>query len=171
MKVNLNTGCNEAALIVLEKGVVVQKATIPTAICRTGRRLSETLEPNATMHALLLLAKLSNALKAESPVKESAYELLFHRAMGFAPYGEYWRNLRRISATHLFSPKRIACFGDFRREIGTRMVTEIASLMETDGHVMVKRVLHFGSLNNVMRTVFGKSYDFNEKRWASWSIW
>ncbi|MCE3216941.1 hypothetical protein HAX54_009585 [Datura stramonium] len=142
-----------------------------------------------------LLAKLSNALKAESlmafsvgftrfiisshpetakeilnssafadrPVKESAYELLFHRAMGFAPYGEYWRNLRRISATHLFSPKRIACFGDFRREIGTRMVTEIASLMETDGHVMVKRVLHFGSLNNVMRTVFGKSYDFNEK--------
>ncbi|CAN4088351.1 unnamed protein product [Withania somnifera] len=142
-----------------------------------------------------LLAKVSNALKAESlmafsvgftrfiisshpetakeilnssafadrPVKESAYELLFHRAMGFAPYGEYWRNLRRISATHLFSPKRISCFGEFRREIGTKMVCEISSLMETDGHVRVKRVLHFGSLNNVMRTVFGQCYDFNEK--------
>ncbi|KAL3343089.1 hypothetical protein AABB24_026912 [Solanum stoloniferum] len=104
---------------------------------------------------------LNSSAFADRPVKESAYELLFHRAMGFAPYGEYWRNLRRISATHLFSPKRIACFGDFRSEIGRKMVTEIASLMETDGHVKVKRVLHFGSLNNVMKTVFGKSYDFN----------
>lgn len=100
---------------------------------------------------------------ADRPVKESAYELLFHRAMGFAPYGDYWRNLRRVSATHLFSPKRIACFGDFRREIGKKMVAEIASLMETEGRVRVKRVLHFGSLNNVMRTVFGKSYNFNEQ--------
>lgn len=106
---------------------------------------------------------LSSSAFADRPVKESAYELLFHRAMGFAPYGEYWRNLRRISATHLFSPKRISCFGEFRREIGTKMVTEIASLMETDGHVRVKRVLHFGSLNNVMRSVFGKCYDFEEK--------
>ncbi|XP_049397007.1 cytochrome P450 78A5-like [Solanum stenotomum] len=104
---------------------------------------------------------LNSSAFADRPVKESAYELLFHRAMGFAPYGEYWRNLRRISATHLFSPKRIACFGDFRSEIGRKMVTEIASLMETDGHAKVKRVLHFGSLNNVMKTVFGKSYDFN----------
>ncbi|KAJ8536325.1 hypothetical protein K7X08_034726 [Anisodus acutangulus] len=103
---------------------------------------------------------LNSSAFADRPVKESAYELLFHRAMGFAPYGEYWRNLRRISATHLFSPKRIACFGEFRREIGRNMVNEIASLMEIDGNVMVKRVLHFGSLNNVMTTVFGKSYDF-----------
>lgn len=106
---------------------------------------------------------LNSSAFADRPVKESAYGLLFHRAMGFAPYGEYWRNLRRISATHLFSPKRIACFGEFRREMGARMVTEIVSLMKTDGHIVVKRVLHFGSLNNVMRTVFGKSYDFNEK--------
>ncbi|XP_033515510.1 cytochrome P450 78A5-like [Nicotiana tomentosiformis] len=104
---------------------------------------------------------LNSSAFADRPVKESAYELLFHRAMGFAPYGDYWRNLRRISATHLFSPKRITCFGEFRRDIGTKMVTKIASLMEINGHVEVKRVLHFGSLNNVMRTVFGKCYDFN----------
>ncbi|KAH1080619.1 hypothetical protein J1N35_020380 [Gossypium stocksii] len=48
----------------------------------------------------------NNSAFAYRPVKESAYELLFHRAMGFAPYGEYWRNLRRISATHLFSRRK-----------------------------------------------------------------
>ncbi|GMP33253.1 hypothetical protein CsSME_00006662 [Camellia sinensis var. sinensis] len=58
---------------------------------------------------------LSSSAFADRPVKESTYELLFHRAMGFAPYGEYWRDLWRISATHLFSPKRLASFGGFRR--------------------------------------------------------
>ncbi|KAL0335527.1 UNVERIFIED_CONTAM: cytochrome [Sesamum radiatum] len=78
---------------------------------------------------------LNSSAFADRPVKESAYGLLFHRAMGFAPYGEYWRNLRRISATHLFSPKRIASFGDFRREIGVKMVEEIMLKMEKNCEV------------------------------------
>ncbi|TKY69563.1 Cytochrome P450 78A5 [Spatholobus suberectus] len=99
---------------------------------------------------------------ADRPVKESAYELLFHRAMGFAPYGEYWRNLRRISALHLFSPKRIAGFEVFRREVGLKMVGEMRKAMSGKGHVEVRTVLHFGSLSNVMMTVFGRSYGFFE---------
>lgn len=105
---------------------------------------------------------LNSSAFADRPVKESAYELLFHRAMGFAPYGEYWRNLRRISATHLFSPKRISCSSIFRSNVGVKMVEEIKGLMEKNGEVEVKKVLHFGSLNNVMTSVFGKRYDFNE---------
>ncbi|KAL7214940.1 hypothetical protein ACSBR1_027173 [Camellia fascicularis] len=104
---------------------------------------------------------LSNSAFADQPVKESAYELLFHRAMGFAPYGEYWRNLRRISSTHLFNPKRITCFGNFRQKRGIEMVNQVKGLMEKNGVVEIKRVLHFGSLNNVMMSVFGRSYDFN----------
>ncbi|OAY47477.1 cytochrome P450 78A5 [Manihot esculenta] len=107
---------------------------------------------------------LNSSAFADRPVKESAYELLFHRAMGFAPFGEYWRNLRRISATHLFSPKRIASFGHFRSEIGLKMVDEIRGLVERDGEVEVRKVLHFGSLNNVMKSVFGRSYEFNDHK-------
>lgn len=99
---------------------------------------------------------------SDRPVKESAYELLFHRAMGFAPYGEYWRNLRRISSTHLFSPRRIFAFEAFRREVGLKMVKQVKLLMVENGSVEIKKVLHFGSLNNVMMTVFGKSYEFFE---------
>ncbi|KAI3777506.1 hypothetical protein L1987_47306 [Smallanthus sonchifolius] len=96
---------------------------------------------------------------ADRPVKESAYELLFHRAMGFAPYGDYWRNLRRISATYLFSPKRVSGFGIFRRNIGLKMTDQVLSSMQQNGVVEVKKILHFASLNNVMMSVFGKSYD------------
>ncbi|XP_047172150.1 cytochrome P450 78A5-like [Vigna umbellata] len=99
---------------------------------------------------------------ADRPVKESAYELLFYRAMGFAPYGEYWRNLRRISALHLFSPKRIAGFEGFRCEVGLKMVEELKKVMSENRHVEVRKVLHLGSLNNVMMTVFGKCYGFYE---------
>ncbi|KVI06445.1 cytochrome P450 78A5-like [Cynara cardunculus var. scolymus] len=102
---------------------------------------------------------LNSSAFADRPVKESAYELLFHRAMGFAPYGDYWRNLRRISSTHLFSPKRVAGFGVFRQDIGLKMVDQVMSSMEKNGVVEVKRILHFASLNNVMMSVFGKSYD------------
>ncbi|KAK7290126.1 hypothetical protein RIF29_04326 [Crotalaria pallida] len=111
---------------------------------------------------------LNSSAFADRPIKESAYELLFNRAMGFAPFGEYWRNLRRISATHLFSPRRIAASDEFRLNIGARMVRQIKSLMMEekknggDGVVEVRQVLHFGSLNNVMMTVFGKSYEFGE---------
>ncbi|KAH7851318.1 hypothetical protein Vadar_009736 [Vaccinium darrowii] len=106
---------------------------------------------------------LNSPVFANRPIKESAYELLFNRAMGFAPYGEYWRNLRRISATHLFSPKRINGFGPGRKEIGLKMVNEIKGLMVEKGVVDVKRVLHFGSLNNVMMSVFGRCYEFGGK--------
>ncbi|XP_021730836.1 cytochrome P450 78A5-like [Chenopodium quinoa] len=107
---------------------------------------------------------LNSSEFADRPIKESAYELLFNRSMGFAPFGDYWRNLRRISATHLFSPRRIYNFGGFRQEIGNKMVSQINTLMGEEGKVEIKNVLHFGSLNNVMMSVFGKSYDFFGKR-------
>ncbi|KAH7528891.1 cytochrome P450 78A5 [Ziziphus jujuba] len=106
---------------------------------------------------------LNNSAFADRPVKESAYELLFHRAMGFAPFGDYWRKLRRISATHLFSPKRIASLAGFRGDIGMKMVEKMKELMERNGEVEVRKVLHFGSLNNVMMSVFGKSYEFGDE--------
>ncbi|CAN6565964.1 unnamed protein product [Malus baccata var. baccata] len=50
---------------------------------------------------------LNSSVFTDSPVKESAYSLMFNRAIGFAPNGVYWRTLRCISAAHLFSPKQI----------------------------------------------------------------
>ncbi|KAK6921019.1 Cytochrome P450 [Dillenia turbinata] len=104
---------------------------------------------------------LNSSAFADRPIKESAYMLLFHRAMGFAPFGEYWRNLRRISATYMLSPRQIAELGEFRRVLGLKMVEQIKGLMEKEsGEFEVKSILHFGSLNNVMMSVFGKCYDF-----------
>lgn len=65
----------------------------------------------------------------------------------------------------MFSPnKRIAAFGEFRRDIGLKMVSEIKSLAERNGEVLeISKVLHFGSLNNVMKRVFGRSCEFGDE--------
>lgn len=81
--------------------------------------------------------------------------------MGFAPFGDYWRNLRKISSSYLFSPKRVSSFEKQRSEIGDGMVWEIKRLMDINGVVEMRKILHFGSLNNVMMSVFGKKYDFS----------
>ncbi|KAI8017296.1 Cytochrome P450 78A5 [Camellia lanceoleosa] len=44
------------------------------------------------------------------------------------------------------------------------MVNQIKGLMEKERVVEVKRVFHFGSLNNVMMSVFGRSYEFGENK-------
>lgn len=36
--------------------------------------------------------------------------------------------------------------------------------MGRNGEVEVRRILHYGSLNNVMKCVFGKSYDFEKDK-------
>ncbi|ONK58844.1 uncharacterized protein A4U43_C08F320 [Asparagus officinalis] len=86
-------------------------------------------------------------------VKESAYGLTFHRAIGFAPHGTYWRALRRIASSHLFSPKQITTSGPHRAQIAAQMVRSLA-VNETS--VRVREVIKRGSLHNVMWSVFGK---------------
>ncbi|CAL9766042.1 unnamed protein product [Musa acuminata subsp. burmannicoides] len=94
---------------------------------------------------------------ADRPVKESAYGLMFHRAIGFAPYGAYWRTLRRIAATHLFSPKQVSALGCYRAEIAAQMVRALDGLAAEP--VQVRRILKQASLNHVMRFVFGRKYE------------
>lgn len=101
---------------------------------------------------------LTHPAFSSRPIKESAYGLLFDRAIGFAPYSVYWRTLRRISSYHLFSPKQIAISNSQRKQIAAEMTeafcTAAASTDEIEARVIIKRA----SLNNIMWLVFGKLY-------------
>ncbi|KAL2634448.1 hypothetical protein R1flu_005927 [Riccia fluitans] len=99
---------------------------------------------------------------SDRPIKQSAQQLLFARAIGFAPHGEYWRRLRRIAANHLFSPKRIAAHGAARLHECNLMVETLNALssMVDDGHVTVRKHLQHAALNNIMSSVFGRRFDF-----------
>lgn len=98
---------------------------------------------------------LNSTVFADRPVKESAYRLMFNRAIGFAPYGVYWRTLRRIAATHLFCPKQIKATESQRRIIACQMVNMFKN---NDRSLTVRGLLKRASLNNMMFSVFGSEY-------------
>ncbi|KAJ7520214.1 hypothetical protein O6H91_20G072500 [Diphasiastrum complanatum] len=100
---------------------------------------------------------LNSSAFADRPLKQSAQELLFARAIGFAPFGDYWRSLRRIAANHLFSPRSIA-ENQLRRQMETaHMLGAIYHhSLVGDGSVTVRTFLQHASLNNIMSSVFGR---------------
>lgn len=101
---------------------------------------------------------LNSSVFADRPVKESAYRLMFNRAIGFASYGVYWRTLRKIAANHLFSPKQIKISEKPRSHIAKQLVSMFGKKGPND-ILRVRDGLKLASLNNMMCCVFGKSYD------------
>jgi len=102
---------------------------------------------------------LNSPAFADRPIKESAYGLLFHRAIGFAPHGAYWRALRRVASTHLFSPWQVAASGAQRAVIARQMAAAVRDMSVAGRDVEVRRVLRRASLHNVMWSVFGRRYN------------
>uniref|UniRef100_A0ACD5VLB5 Uncharacterized protein n=1 Tax=Avena sativa TaxID=4498 RepID=A0ACD5VLB5_AVESA len=59
---------------------------------------------------------------ASRPQMRMAEKLLYGRDMVLAPYGEYWRQARRVCVAHLLSPRRILSFRRVREQ-------EVAALL------------------------------------------
>ncbi|XP_019154558.1 PREDICTED: cytochrome P450 78A7 [Ipomoea nil] len=100
---------------------------------------------------------------ANRPVKESAKQLMFSRAIGFAPNGSYWRLLRRIASTHLFAPQRILAHGSGRWLECAAMLKSITEEQKLHGYVTLRKHLQAASLNNIMGIVFGEKYEMNNE--------
>ncbi|KAJ1378371.1 Cytochrome P450 [Sesbania bispinosa] len=119
-----------------------------------------------TCHPDVAKEILNSSVFADRPIKESAYSLMFNRAIGFAPYGVYWRTLRKIATKHLFSPMQIKSSEIQRSEIANQMVhmfrNRLPSPTPTSGGFTVRGVLKKASLNNMMWSVFGQRYKLNE---------
>uniref|UniRef100_A0A0C9RQ42 TSA: Wollemia nobilis Ref_Wollemi_Transcript_3764_2238 transcribed RNA sequence n=1 Tax=Wollemia nobilis TaxID=56998 RepID=A0A0C9RQ42_9CONI len=96
---------------------------------------------------------------ADRPLKQSAQQLMFGRAIGFAPNGEYWRMLRRISASCLFAPRRIAAHEPGRQADAAAMLVNINKEYASNGVVRLRRHVQGAALNNIMGSVFGKRFD------------
>ncbi|XP_030489663.2 cytochrome P450 78A3 [Cannabis sativa] len=114
-----------------------------------------------TCHPDVAKEILNSPVFADRPIKESAYGLMFNRAIGFAPYGVYWRTLRRIAATHLFCPKQIKSSEFQRRVIADQMVGVMSKEDAGEQGLRVREVLKRASLNNMMCSVFGRVYDLD----------
>ncbi|KAG7540043.1 Cytochrome P450 superfamily [Arabidopsis thaliana x Arabidopsis arenosa] len=76
-----------------------------------------------------------------------------------APYGDHWRNLRRIAAVEIFSSHRISTFKSIRKDEIRRLIT-LLSRDSLHGFVEVelKSLLTNLAFNNIIMMVAGKRY-------------
>lgn len=113
-----------------------------------GTRAVVTCNPDVARYIL------NSATFSDRPFHQSAYNLMFTRSIGFAPYGVYWTALRKIAAAHLFCPNQLRASENQRRNIADQLV----ALLAANQGGRVRDILKQASLNNMMCSVFGKEY-------------
>ncbi|XVF49747.1 hypothetical protein PTKIN_Ptkin04bG0038400 [Pterospermum kingtungense] len=77
-------------------------------------------------------------------------------SISFAPYGELWRQIRRIAMLELLSSKRVQSFRGVREEEVELMINHVAS---SSGPVNLNKLSVLLANNVVCRVAFGKKYD------------
>ncbi|XP_040384574.1 cytochrome P450 71A1-like [Oryza brachyantha] len=83
---------------------------VPTVVASSAAAAQEAL-------------RTRDAAFASRPRVRMAERLIYGRDMVFAPYGEFWRQARRVSVLHLLSPRRTLSFRRVREE-------EVAALLD-----------------------------------------
>ncbi|KAM4107462.1 hypothetical protein ACB094_04G146900 [Castanea mollissima] len=90
--------------------------------------------------------------------KKISYNL---STVSFAPYGEYWREVRKIVTLELFSAKRVQSFQAVRDE---EVALMLDSIVASSGPVNLSELTLSLTSNIVCRVAFGKKYDCGENK-------
>ncbi|XP_021769314.1 isoflavone 2'-hydroxylase-like [Chenopodium quinoa] len=78
--------------------------------------------------------------------------------MAWSPYGDHWKNLRRIAAVEILSPQRLQILSGIRAEVAQSFICRmIKDITENDGIVEMKSAIFGLTLDNMMRMLIGKS--------------
>ncbi|GAU34050.1 hypothetical protein TSUD_16380 [Trifolium subterraneum] len=73
--------------------------------------------------------------------------------IGFAPYGNYWRQLRKICAMELLSQKRVSSFQPIREEVFTNLIKKIGS--KQGSSINVTQLVVSSTFTILSRCAFG----------------
>ncbi|BAF28281.2 Os11g0487600 [Oryza sativa Japonica Group] len=104
---------------------------------------------------------LAGAAFRDRPARAAARELMFLRAVGFAPAsgddgGAYWRRLRRAAGAGMLSPRRAAALAALRARVARRTSEAVSRGMAVPpGRVAMRALLHAASLDNMVGSVLG----------------
>ncbi|XP_022137023.1 cytochrome P450 71A1-like [Momordica charantia] len=93
--------------------------------------------------------------------KSTAANLFFYgyKDVGFSPYGEYWRGLKRICILELLSQKRVHEFQYVREEEVEILVNEVHKASSADLSVNLSDLVTSTSNGIVSRCIFGEKFE------------
>ncbi|XP_010425292.1 PREDICTED: cytochrome P450 71B23 [Camelina sativa] len=82
--------------------------------------------------------------------------------IGFAPYGEEWRALRKLAVIELFSLKKLNAFRYIREEENDLLVKKLSEASQKQSPVNLKKALFTLSASIVCRLAFGQNLHESE---------
>ncbi|XP_062114932.1 phenylacetaldehyde oxime monooxygenase CYP71AN24-like [Humulus lupulus] len=93
--------------------------------------------------------------------KTSAAEIFLYgcQDVGFAPYGEYWRQVRKVCVLELLSLKRVQQFHFVREEETDLLVNRIRKGCKDGACINLSELLVLTSNNIVSRCILGQSFE------------
>ncbi|XP_062023554.1 cytochrome P450 81Q32-like [Rosa rugosa] len=88
-----------------------------------------------------------------------------YKSLIWAPYGDYWRTLRRLTTLELFSTKQLSMLIEFRKEEVRVLLKELVKDFGTSGwaKVELRHRLKKLSFNVLMQMIAGKRYYSEEE--------
>ncbi|KAK8684897.1 hypothetical protein V6N13_040911 [Hibiscus sabdariffa] len=116
--------------------------------------------------AKLFLKTHDLVLASRPPHETSKYISYNQQNLVFAPYGSYWRNMRKMCTLELLSNQKIASFGSMRKQELDLLVRRIQEAASAGVAVDLSSEVKSFSTDVACRTVIGKKYnrdDFGEK--------
>ncbi|XP_057427627.1 cytochrome P450 71A1-like [Lotus japonicus] len=81
--------------------------------------------------------------------------------LGFAPYGPYWREMKKLCALHLFSSQRLQSFSNIRENEVSQMIQKIAKYDSSEKAVNLTETLMSFTNSLICRIAFGRKYGYD----------
>ncbi|CAO2194294.1 unnamed protein product [Urochloa humidicola] len=134
----------------------------PVMLLRLGRVPTVVASSAAAAQEVM---KTRDLAFASRPKMRMAERLVYGRDMAFAPYGERWRQARRVSVLHLLSHRRVQSFRHAREQEAAAMVGRVrrASSPSTgsgSGAVNVTALIISYTNGIISRAAFGDDRSF-----------
>ncbi|KAL9431603.1 hypothetical protein AB3S75_026739 [Citrus x aurantiifolia] len=124
---------------------------VPTLIVSSAKMAKETLKA----HDLQFSGRPASL--ATQRLTYNGLDLIF------SPYGEYWREIRKICVVHLFNSIRAQNFRPIREDEVSRMIESISKSAAASKQVNLSEITMSLSCNTICRLAFGKRSDDNEE--------
>ena len=100
--------------------------------------------------------KTNDLVVASRPTGKGSIHVFQGPDLSFSPYGDYWRQARKLCVTHLLSQKMVQAFARAREEVVETMIAKITRASDSFGSVDMSEVLYTFVTDILRRAVTGK---------------
>lgn len=116
------------------------------------------------------IMKTKDSIFANRPSFDIAKKILYGpKDIGFSPYGEHWRQAKKICVLHLLSSKKVESFCEVRKEEVAHVV-DMITRTSSKGPVNMSEILITYTYDIVCRVALGKKYSGHGEENKVWKL-